>query len=129
MRFGSLLAVSVFAVVLLGSLFFHSGDAAHGATPCPFSSETEVICPMSALEHLSTWQGTFAALVPLCVLGLLSAAVVVGVRSSYPRARMRLRQVPPLTLALRPLSARQAHYPLRPYADLFARGILHPKLF
>jgi hypothetical protein len=48
---------------------------------------------------------------------------------SYPRARVGIHRAPPISIVLRPLREQHARYAVRPFADLFARGILHPKLF
>ena len=91
---------------------------------CPLMAQEEVVCAMSAGEHLAAWKSLFLSILPSLLL-LVTVAHVLAVGDLH-QLRIRVFHIP-IVRALRPL-----HISLRLYwylSILFARGILHPKLF
>lgn len=108
------------------SLFNVSHNIA-GSGDCPFKTHQETVCNMNTGDHLSAWKSAFAATVPFLALLLLKtvgfAAALIGIPYGMIYARYRL------CLLSRDVRERIYSFSYRPYQELFARGILHPKLF
>ncbi len=125
------LLLSYGSMLLVSALNFHHTSDAHGMTmglaECPFMAHEETICPMTAFDHLTVLRHLFETIVPSIVTFTLTLG---GVLVSLLFAS-----------TLTPLLRLQAHtflrwrqrssyaFPYRLFQELFARGILHPKLF
>jgi hypothetical protein len=87
-----------------------------------------VMCNMSALEHIASWQSAFTSIVQeygstllLLLLFAVIAIASVWVRQQYP---------PPKNLTTYLYRIRQTHsLPQTSQQELFSNGILHPKIF
>lgn len=117
----SILFVSVFSFGHHGTHHLtHSED-------CPFMSHEEAVCPMSALDHLSLLRSIFETVLP----DLISLTVAIGALALVfylePVVRPRWRIHTRTFLRWRRLVIH--HFEYRLFQSLFARGILHPKLF
>lgn len=118
---------------LLGAMFvslFHmssgmnmAGDMAN----CPSMTHDEVLCPMSLADHIGAWKSVFLALAPTITLLLMGAVALVLLVSIAPHMlASKLRSAPVLYIQLR---ERVYTFCYRAFQELFANGILHPKLF
>ncbi|MCA9358694.1 hypothetical protein KC926_00620 [Candidatus Kaiserbacteria bacterium] len=130
-RFSAIILLSLFVFTLFGGLFHISmgmdmGDGG-SVSACPFMSHGEVVCSMDIFDHLAAWQSDFMMLVPASasLLGSLAAILLLSIAPhllfSYQKLlsqrRIIYRQTNPSLVSLHPLQ------------ELFARGILNPKLF
>lgn len=97
------------------------------SSDCPFMSHEEVICSMSAFDHLSAWKSAFIVTLPSLTLLLLVAIAFVTIVSVAPNLlhRQRYRNGP----VTRSVHERTYTFSYRPLQELFSNGILHPKLF
>ncbi len=127
-----ILAVSVVAVVfgaMFASLFHMSMDMDTMATggDCMYMSHAETWCPMNATDHIGAWQAVFQAVAPSVMLLLVTASALALVAAAAPN----LITSRPSTIRIlqRQLRERTYLFSYRPLQELFARGILHPKLF
>jgi len=116
------LVLASFAGGALLSLAFLGASAHDGAgmPGCPLMPAQAVVCTMTALDHISAWQGMFAAVPQPLVAMLLAAFALVA---AWPR----------LALALQPRGAplrttQESRVPIPLLQELFSRGILNPKL-
>jgi hypothetical protein len=106
--------VLILAVPLL-MLAFMAMPMDHSMGGCPFMQGETSICPMSVLDHLSSWQSTFTTLVveiPTFVVPVLALAwfwLVIPKPERPPGYRRRFYPAPPLL------------------QELFSSGILNPK--
>lgn len=117
-RIVSTAAVLIFSVMALFGLYFTFAMPGHHEVRCPFMPAATVVCENSLFAHLDHWHSAFAATVAFFFTLLavaMAAAVVVFFKlpdKRYERFRIRPRD---LNRAL-------------PLQELFARGILHPKI-
>ncbi|PIR84040.1 hypothetical protein COU18_01380 [Candidatus Kaiserbacteria bacterium CG10_big_fil_rev_8_21_14_0_10_51_14] len=112
-----LFTIVVIAAVLGMPLILSS--SMHYEMGCPFMSGQTAICVSPVLEHLRHWQTAFATI--LAELLLIAALTLLAMRQWYlllPEKRFeRIRT--------------RSRAPDRPtlLQELFARGILNPKIF
>lgn len=128
----SLLLVSAFVGIMFlvltnNSLSEHHHSDTSSHEGCPFMSHEDSICPMTALNHLALLRDIFEALIP----SLLSLALLAGVATFV---YVTIRQFKPILLFDTHTLWRWRifvtySFVMRIYQDLFARGILNPKLF
>lgn len=118
---------------LLGAMFvslFHMStdmDMTGGMSDCPFMSHEEVLCPMSLADHIGAWKSAFLAIMPTIILFLSLAGMAAIVVSIAPNLlTSRYKQIP---IRHRFFRERVYTYSYRPLQELFANGILHPKVF
>jgi hypothetical protein len=108
-------------VMFGGFLHMSSGmDMSLGMADCPFASNKETICPMSAADHITEWKEIFLSVLPNLTLLLLLAAIIPNLLSKRMFANFKLREY-------KKEFANAFTY--RPLQELFSSGILHPKLF
>lgn len=127
------ISIAIFILLFFGVMFgglFHMGmgmDMTGNMTECPFMSKGESLCSMDAFEHLGAWQSVFTATLSNSILLLLLGTAMTVVSVAPHLLRKLLYADPPLlTVATR---ERLYSFFYRPFQELFARGILHPKLF
>lgn len=125
---------SITLALVLGTMFiglFHMSmgtDMSGGMTDCPFMVHEEVICPMNLADHMEAWQSVFLSVAPTLTSLLALAGLTVLLASAAPNLLQRIRYFsPPLLQA--ELKPRNYTYWYRPLQELFASGILHPKLY
>lgn len=118
---------------LLGTMFvglFHMStgmDMAAGMSDCPFMSHEEVWCPMNLADHLGAWKSIYLAIVPsVALLFAVAGAVAIAILIVPSLFAQRYKPIP---IRYRFLRERVYTYSYRPLQELFASGILHPKLF
>jgi hypothetical protein len=114
----------VAAVALTGyiflALFSLVGLSSHMHTgmpmsDCPYSVGTHSLCSMDTLAHIEAWEAMMRVIVPYMTLLI----VFIVVAFTWPK----LTEIsPPIRLLRRP----ERQY--SPYALLFSRGILNPKI-
>ena len=118
---------------LLGAMFvslFHVSmgmDMTGGMSDCPFMSHEEVVCSMSIADHIGAWKSAFLAVAPTVVL--LLAVVGAGVLIASVAPHLFALKYKPIPILHRQLRERTYTFSYRPLQELFANGILHPKLF
>ena len=127
--------LTIFLGLMFVSLFHLSGSmemsyGMSGKTDCPFMAHEEVVCSMSLSEHIGAWKAVFFTLIPSALTLLLAFGVAVlltATKPPYLLAKKLLHLLPIHWIRLR----RDViyTYTLRSYQELFASGILHPKLF
>ncbi len=123
---------TILSLVLLGTLSFGSfvgmeRDEHGQMSACPFTA-TSSICTMSFSEHLSSWQGMFAATVDnsarlLAVVGFMLLVVVLA--SEYLKADRYKDSHAYKYYA----HERQKTFTSNKLLELFSRGILNPKIY
>lgn len=120
----------LFVGVMFASLFYMSADmgAMENMSDCPFMSHEETLCPMTLIDHIEAWKSVFLAVVPAFVLLVLVVAAVSRVVAVLPLFLIWRKKATPIILYAR-LRERTYSYGKRPLQELFATGILHPKLF
>ena len=98
------------------------GEMSSGESDCPFMANHEVWCPMDLFDHISAWQANFVTLVPsvmvffgLVTVGVLPLFLISVIRPDSPRQVSSTAR-----------HWRDIHNPLR---ELFASGVLHPKVY
>jgi len=122
----------LFGFLLLGVMFggiFHvshelsMNDASGG---CSFMSPTESVCSMSALDHLAAWKDVFTTVIPaVFILGTLLALAIILIATPPHILKRNAYRLPQL---FRYHYTQHYTFPHRPLQELFASGILHPKL-
>ena len=122
--------LAVFLSVLSLSLFHMPADgmAMSGETSgCPFMTHEATLCTMSIFDHFGAWKSAFLAIVPIftLILSALAGAIILFAQAPNLLAQQRYR-TPPLP---KYLVERTYSFSYRPLQELFASGILHPKLF
>lgn len=120
----------LFVGAMFVSLFYMSTDmgAMENMSDCPFMSHEEVFCPMTLIDHIGAWKSVFLAVVPAFVLLTLVVVAVARVVAVLPLFLTWRHKPIPIILYAR-LRERTYSYGKRPLQELFATGILHPKLF
>lgn len=107
----------------------HHMDMTHGTTDCAFASQHENVCPMSVLDHIGAWKSIFMSTVPLLFTVFLVGTVTMAAGiAPYLLRKIRLHTIP-VSPRFHQLSVTLYSYIYRALQELFARGILHPKLF
>lgn len=82
---------------------------------CPYAIGTHSLCSMDTFAHIEVWQDMLRTLLPTIVILVIIAAIFIT-------WRLNMEIGPPILLRRRP--DRQ----ISPYAELFSRGILNPKI-
>jgi len=127
-----LIGALLFFVFLSGlsfSLFYMSPEVhmAGGASDCPLMVHGEVLCAMNVVDHIGAWQSVFLAVVPTFLLTIFAIVSAVILCTTAPHLLTRLSTS--LFWSFRYVRERLYTFPYRPLQELFAKGILHPKLF
>jgi hypothetical protein len=112
---------------MFGGLLHMSSSMDMGMSDCPFMSSGEVLCSMNPTEHISAWKSAFYSVIPTLTLLVLAAGVAALVASVAPNLLLKRRYVEPILRSY--LQERIYTFFYRPLQELFASGILHPKLF
>ncbi|OGF27191.1 hypothetical protein A2477_02755 [Candidatus Falkowbacteria bacterium RIFOXYC2_FULL_47_12] len=100
---------------------------ADAKTPCPFMGEAMSLCPMSVMDHISSWKQMFSALPTVELLTLIAAVVIIasfGLKKLADSAAARLAYWYHYYKKKRTLE-KFFNY----FNSLFSQGILHPKLY
>jgi hypothetical protein len=133
MRILAGMILSLFLGLMFVSLFHMSGsmDMSVGMSDCPFMTHEEVLCPMNLSDHITAWKSVFFTLIPptitmLLVLGL--AVFIVSITTRYIRKLNRHWISILILVKWRQLKNEIHSYFYRSHQELFARGILNPKL-
>lgn len=95
---------------------------------CPFQSQTEVICPMQAGEHIAKWRHAITG-IPREVLGLaLAVLIVLACWRFIPRfSREGGATIDIVLQRLRHERGLSSTFNFLQFA--FSQGILHPKIY
>lgn len=118
---------------LLGAMFvslfnMSAGmDMSGGMLGCPFMSHEEVVCPMNLADHIDAWKSAFLFVAPTIFLLFTAVGVVALILSIAPHLLPPKRK--PIPIQFRLLLKHTHAFSYKPLQDLFARGVLHPKLF
>jgi hypothetical protein len=123
--FGAALIMIVTGTMFLG-LFHVSMNMADRMTDCPFMLHSDGLCPMSIAEHLGAWKSFFLSTAPTTII-LLVGALLVSAVVFAPHLFVDSTKL--LAAGGIRLRARRYRHSYRPLQELFASGILHPKLF
>jgi hypothetical protein len=128
MKIFSFSALIILLFVMFGSLLHvESGMNMDADTEhCLFMNHDEVICSMSMSEHVTAWQSVFQT--SSASSQLLFIFVAFALAAALPPHIIAKRQVQRAIL-FRSLLEKTYTYSHRFLQDLFARGILHPKLY
>jgi hypothetical protein len=120
---GSVLLVSVVGVAHAP----REHDMVNTRTDCPLMAHEESLCPMTALHHVALLRMLFEAALPgvVTLVLVLGAAVFIGFMRMKQCWHIRYR----LPVLFRWRTSVLSHFSCRQYQDLFASGILHPKLY
>jgi hypothetical protein len=114
--------------LLVGILSSSHTHAAHdGIVPCPFMAHAETICPMTAYDHIAKLRSIFETVLP-SINTLVSAISIVLIPWFKSVTLVLLLSVYAYTLE-RWRQQVLVRFAQRPFQDLFAQGILHPKIF
>lgn len=107
----------------------HSVDTKHGSVDCIFATQSETICSTGVLDHIGAWKSVFVNMLPTVSVVLLVG--VIAIFNTVPPHLCRRRQLHtiPITQLFRQFQLRLYTFVYRTHQELFARGILHPKLF
>jgi hypothetical protein len=126
MKMVAKLLILFFLGAMFVSLFYMSHmDMQMGMSDCPYMSHEEVVCPMSVADHIGAWKSVFLSVVPTLTL-LVAAATVVLFATKAPNLLLRI-----IHFSSPPARMRERVYTFfyRSLQELFARGILNPKLY
>lgn len=124
-RVVALVLVGILGVVMaLGLLHLSSGHTLAGSPPpCGHDIEMSAWCPVMVASALDSWEGVFLGVVTLLwITGLTSISATIVFRWPHHTARLV-----PLVVA-HCCTEKQTQLP-NLFQELFARGILHPKLY
>lgn len=118
-----------FSFLALFGLFLSMTTDEHGMmSHCPFMSQTEVVCPMQAGEHIAKWQESVTG-IPQKSMGI-SFAVLFALVSWYFLSRFLLQGSTAITSTLARLKRERGLPALfNIFHRLFSQGILHPKIY
>jgi len=126
------LTSALFAFMLLGTMYLSLFHVAHSGTMdgkmegCPYMimSSEETLCAMTLIDHLEAWKS-----LSLAIIG--NVVILFAFVGLYISCALFLRQrVPVWEIPIRTFKEQYIYfYTLRSLQELFARGILHPKLF
>lgn len=107
----------------------HGFDPKHGTVDCVFSTQHESYCPHGVIDHITAWKSVFINMLPVgSVVLVLAAVLLIQTTAPFLLRRWLLHSIP-ITPFIRQLELRMYSFTYRAWQDLFARGILHPKLF
>ena len=109
---------ALLSLILLGAVV-HDNVAMPG---CPLMPPQATVCTMSAIDHISAWQGMFTA-VPQGMAFILLAAIAI--LAAWPRLARAIQRPKEVSFNV----IREPGLALSPLQDLFSRGILNPKLY
>jgi hypothetical protein len=98
-------------------------DMHGGMTDCPFMSTEEVICSMNLADHIGAWKSAFLSVVPTLTLLFGVAVLLVSIAPNLLQ-KIRYSSIP----IFRKLHKKTYTFSYRPLQELFATGILHPKV-
>lgn len=133
MKFLVGIIITIFLGIMFLSLFPMLGTvtASHqmsGANDCPFMTGQEVLCAMNLNEHIGAWKAVFATALPAVFTLFLVLSVAVLIAATAPHL---LRKPTFYRIPIQPylLSYDRYSHSIRQFQELFASGILHPKLF
>ena len=113
-------AFALIAFITVGVFGMMAMTAHHHSPGCPFMPGEHVVCQMDVFDHISAWQHAFTAIVPVLMLVLFVGTIFLFVWH---------REWPPDTLVLLSVKPRRQRTNISdPYRELFARGILNPKI-
>ena len=120
-----------FVGLMFFSLFLSVGHGAHtqhSTSDCVFAIQHETVCPMSVMDQIGAWQSVFMnALVTFYALVLVAIAITLTPAAPHLLRQIFLHTIP-VAQRLRYERFRIYTYVYRALQELFARGILHPKL-
>jgi hypothetical protein len=125
------LATVLFLATYLLSLFMFTGLVNQASGDCPFMSHTEVVCSASPFGHIDEWQSAFTSIVPTQILTLIIfGALLFSVGLVFPAQNSFFNQnATRIPVLFRHIKAKLRTFFHRPFQELFAQGILHPKTF
>ena len=110
---GTLLLVLVVPLLML---FLMAMPMDHATGGCPFMQGETSLCPMSVLDHITSWQNKFTIALVEILTFALPVLVFVRMWLIVPKPE-------------RPSGYRRRSYPVPPVLqELFSSGILHPKV-
>lgn len=115
-----ILVISLFVITVGISLPQHDMSEGGQMTGCPIMMDRNVICSMSAQEHLSAWQSMFAAIPPqsLLLAPLLLLVVIISRYLLYKPSRVLYFQ------------SKERFTPIFDYLqEAFSSGLIHSKAF
>lgn len=111
---------------VMGTSLF--GVTAHmDMSHCPFMSHEEVLCPMSLVDHVAAWKSAFLAVAPTIVFLLSLVGGTVLIIACAPN--LLVSRYIPIPIYRWVLRERVYNFSYRRWQELFARGILNPKVF
>lgn len=125
-----LVLTTVFLSVLFLSLFQLpvNTDMTEKMSGCPFMAHSEeVLCSMSAFDHITAWKSVFITIIPSFIVLLLALAIAGVVLTIAPHL-LRWAGYRKHFLS-REVRDRVYTFSYRPLQEFFSNGILHPKLF
>lgn len=101
-------------------MFAMTGMEGHHHRPgCPFMPGEQIICNMTALDHIAAWQNAFTTTISTFSIYLLLVAVVLLVWKYYSPTDIFVRRLL--------LSRTREPVLVSLYQELFSSGILNPK--
>lgn len=121
--------IIIFLGVMFGGLFHMSFgmDMFNGMTDCPFSLNQENICTMGATDHIGAWKSVFLSVIPILTTLILAACVITFFTSVAPNLLSKHTYTDFISQKYK--QSRSYTFSSRPFQELFADGILHPKLY
>lgn len=129
---GTALFILIFLGVMFSSLFHVSAgmDMTGHSHDCPvMSGQQEVLCSKSVTEHLRAWQASFTTtmtpLVQLVIVAVLLVASIGAILFTPVPRYYRLS----VAVVFHELSKKLYRFCVRPWQELFARGVLHPRVY
>lgn len=127
-RIGAVILISFSFLALFGLSLSMTTDEHGMMSNCPFMSQTEVVCPMQAGEHIAKWQQAVTG-IPQKSVGI--AFVMFWVLASWHfTERFILRGNAAITSTLERLKRERGLSALfNIFNHLFSRGILHQKIY
>lgn len=124
-----LLFVFVGMFFLTFMLSSHSLVMSHGNGDCISASQFETFCPMILFSHIEVWKSVFMNSLPTLVV-LMAVAIGATLVGKPPHLTIRIILYKIwILLPWLQMQMRRYGYTYRSLQDIFARGILHPKLF
>jgi hypothetical protein len=116
-----------FSVGIMLTMSHAHGEHGHVATvpDCPFMTHEDTLCPMTAIEYLAAFRKTFEGAIPSILVLALTFSLVGYLTPTFigkDRERTRTHSF------MRWRKDISARYSWRLYQDIFARGVLHPKV-
>ncbi len=128
---------AVFILLSLGMVLFvgffgyseqsHISHGSMGTADCPFMAHEDSLCPMSAFDHLSVLKNIFEAAVFKIQIFKFFFGLILA--TSLYLFKPRWWQQINTSAFLRWRQKIEYEYSVRRYQELFANGLLNPKLF